>query len=268
MLPVLLSIGPVKIYAYGVFLFLALFVGLYWWWKMGRDEHYEEIELFDGYFTALLVFFVGARAAYVVWHPEIQTWYRAFAFLAYPGFYVGIGIALAVLYLAVYARMQQWDIWKVMDMTSVALAVILMIGSIGTVLNGSNPGLMSDWGVVYVGETVKRIPVDAWTFVWSLVTFGIVSRVRKQFRFFAWYKRDASVAKDGLSFLTFLFLGGIYMVLAGLLDDVKWKIGVVPGVSLVGAVVLLLAATSVYMRSGKDRGEDLLQWVSQIGKRR
>jgi len=33
----------------GVVMALGVFVALYFWWKMGRDEHLDEIELFDSY---------------------------------------------------------------------------------------------------------------------------------------------------------------------------------------------------------------------------
>lgn len=268
MLPILFEFGSVKIYSFGVFLFLALFVGLYWWWKMGRDEHYEEIELFDGYFLTLTMFFVTARVAYVWMHPEIQTWYRAFALLAYPGFYVEVGFFLATLYLVWFARMRQWEVWKILDMTSVASAVILAVSAIGALLNGSNPGVESAWGLVYAGETVRRMPVDLWTLIWSILTFGIVSRVRKQFRFFAWYKGEASVARDGLTFLVFWVMAGIYFLVTGLVDDIGWKIGPVPVVMLFGLGLSLAGGIWIYLRSGKNRGSDLLQWVGHIGKRR
>jgi len=268
MLPILLSLGPIKIYSYGVFLLLALFVGLYFWWKMGRDEHWEEIELFDGYFLSLLVFFVSSRVVYVLLHPDIQTWYRVFAVLAYPGLSIMAGLVFSTMYLILYGRMRNWEVWKLLDVTAVVLAVVLLIGSIGAILNGSNPGIESSFGLLYPGETVKRLPVDVWSFVWSLVTFGVVSRVRKQFRFFSWYKGDSSVARDGLAFLAFLFLAGIYLTLLGLIDEIAWRIWVLPGVSVFGVGLALYIASWIYTRSGKSRRVDLLQWVSKLRRGR
>jgi Prolipoprotein diacylglyceryltransferase len=226
MLPILLSVGPIKIYSYGVFLALGLFVGLYFWWKMGRDEHLDEIELFDGYFLSLIVFFVTSRIAYVIAHPDLQTWYRAIALLAYPGMLVSTGIVFVMLYLYLYARMREWESFKIMDMASVVLSSVILIGSIGAILNGSNPGVASPWGVVNV---------DIWTFIWGLATFGIVSRVRKQFRFYAWYKGEASVARDGLAIFCFCppvrgiydsaWICGRYYVanLGGAWGDLAWS---------------------------------------------
>ena len=268
MLPILISLGPIKIYSYGVFLLIALFVGLYWWWKMGRDEHWEEIELFDGYFLSLLVFFVSARGAYVLFHPMVQTWYRALAFLAYPGLTASIGIIASFLYLLMYARARNWEVWKVLDVVAVTLSVIVSICAIGAMLNGSNPGLESSWGIVHPGDTVRRFPVDLWTFLWGILTFGLVSRVRKQFRFFSWYKGDSNVAKDGLACLFFGLMSGIYLIIAGLVDDISWRIWVIPTMSLFGLGIVLSVALFIYLRSGRGRTSNLLQWVSRLGKGR
>jgi len=43
----------------GVMLALAFLAGLYWWWKMGRVEHWAEISLLDAYFLATMPFWVG-----------------------------------------------------------------------------------------------------------------------------------------------------------------------------------------------------------------
>lgn len=268
MLPILLSIGPIKIYSYGVFLAIALFIGLYFWWKMGRDEHFDETELFDGFFLSLLSFFLGGRLAYVLLHADLHTWYRSVAFLAYPGLSVSAGIVLAVIYMVLYARAKGWETSRVLDVVAVTLAGIIMIGSIGALLNGTNPGIVSNMGMVFPGDSDKRLSVDFWTLLWGIFTFGVVSRVRKQFRFFAWYKGEASTAKEGLAFLFLLLLTGFYLMVAGLIDDVRFKIWVIPGITLLGFLLVLASGAIIYFRSGRARQVDLLQWVSQLRKRR
>ena len=66
MYPTLLSIGPVSIQTAGIFSVLAfLFTGFYFW-KKSREEHYNEIEIFDGFILATIFSFIVARAVYII----------------------------------------------------------------------------------------------------------------------------------------------------------------------------------------------------------
>ncbi len=257
MLPILVSFGPVRIYSYGLLLLLALFVGLYWWWKIGRDEHWDETKLFDIFFVAVFTYFVFGRIGYVLTHPDLQNFVNALGMLAHPGISVSVGAIASVVVVIVLAKRHDWEGWKVADAVAVVLATIMVIGSLGAILNGSNPGIVSEWGIVHPGQTEKRIPVDVLAFVWSLVTFGVVSRVRKNFRFYSWYKGEASVAKEGLAALTFGLLLGIYWLSSGFVDDGVRIYGVAV-LSLVGLAIGVVAGCMIYLRSGKNRGEELL----------
>mgnify|MGYP003441729705 FL=1 len=195
MLPILISLGPIKIYSYGVFLAIGLFIGLYFWWKMGRDEHWDEIALFDGFFLSVLTYFVVGRMGYVALHwEEVGTLYRSLALLAYPGINVVSGIVGSAILMILFARNHDWQVWKMADAYVVTLALVLVFGGIGTILNGTNP----DWRV------------NVWGGVFALITFAVVSRVRKDFRFYSWYKGGASMAQEGLASLIFLNLVGVY----------------------------------------------------------
>lgn len=251
MLPVLLSLGPVKIYSMGVLLAVGLFLGLFYWWKLGRDEHLEEESLFDSYFLGLAAFAVIGRAGYVVWHAtDLLTWYRVIAFLTYPGIAYALGIAASIVVIVAFARNKTWDIWKILDIYAVALSLVLVFGTLGAFLNGSNPGKELGWGLVFPGVSGRHFPVDLWGFVWFVISFGICMRVRRNFRFYSWYKRDASVAKDGLAALIFLGMCGGYYLVKGLVDDgIRW--GVMPIESAVGIIILMLSIISIMNRAGR-----------------
>jgi len=219
MLPILLSLGPVKIYSYGLFLFIGLFVALYFWWKMGRDEHFDEILLFDAFFLSLMTFFVTGRIGYVLMHMDkVGTLYRSLAVLSFPGIDSVIGLFCALIFIVLFAKSNDYDPWKVTDAYVVALAFALIFGGIAGLLNGSNPGIPASWGVMYPGQTQNVIPVDLFTLLWAMVTFGVVSRVRKNFRFYAWYKGEASVAQEGLASLVFGIAAGIYLIVSALIS--------------------------------------------------
>lgn len=252
MLPIILSIGPVKIYAYGLFLVIGLFLGLYFWWKMGRDEHFDEIALFDGFFLSLLIFFLVGRVGYVLAHlDQFESWGRALAVLAYPGVSGSIGLLAVVIFMYFFAKAHDWQVWKVGDCVAVSLSVILVFVNLGGVLNGSNPGLPASWGIFYPGSQQAMIPLDILMFVWALLSFGIVSRVRKNFRFYSWYKGEASTAQEGLASLVFVFLVGVYyMIIPWMTPDI-WRVGVLPVQFLGGVGLAISSGWIVYNRVGK-----------------
>jgi len=255
MLPILLSLGPVKIYSYGVFLTIGLFLGIYFWWKMGRDEHFDEIALFDGFFLSLLVYFVVGRVGYVLTHmTELGTLYRSLAILAYPGISSILGITGALIFIVMFARSHDWDNWKILDSTVVSLASILIFGGIGGLLNGTNPGYFASFGLMYPGESVARIPVDLWIILWSIITFSVVSRVRKNFRFYSWYKGESSTAQEGLASLFFVGLVGVYYVIVAWMRESIWKLGIVPIEFLIGLALIVVAGYVIYGRIGRRDG--------------
>ncbi len=275
MLPILLSLGPVIIYSYGIVLSIGLFLGLYWWWKMGRDEHYDEISLFDGYFLSLVIFLVAGRLGYVFLHfADLGTLYRTLALLAFPGISVISGAIVSVVFLLFFARAQAWDQWKVLDSLVVVFSLISIFGGIAGLFNGSNPGRVVSWGLVYPGQKVPRIPVDVWIFLWALATFGVVSSVRKNFRFYAWYKAEASVVREGLATLIFGVSLGVYYLVIPWLEAAPWKWQMIPDDAIVGILILFFSTYLIYRRVGRKTSAwaerlrevklNLLQWVRHI----
>ena len=226
MLPILVSLGPVKIYAYGVLIAIGLFVALYYWWKMGRDEHWDEIALFDGYFLSLLVFGVVGRIGYVLTHySDVGTLYRSIAILSYPGINVLVGLCGLAIFSVLFARYQDWPEWKVSDAMVVALSVALVFGGLGSLFNGTNPS----W------------QINAGFLAWTILTFTIVVRVRKNFRFYSWYKGESSVAQDGLASLVFRVRWTL-LAIGGIFGQRLWQLGL---------VVALITPYVIYRRVGR-----------------
>lgn len=256
MLPILLSLGPVKIYSYGVVLSIGLFLALYWWWKMGRDEHWDEIALFDSFFLSLVIFLVAGRLGYVFSHfAEMGTLYRSLALLAFPGITAWVGIVASGIFLVLFARARGWDAWKAMDSAVVTLSLILVFGGVGEILNG------------------KTLFASGWVVVWSLITFGVVSSVRKNFRFYSWYKAEASVVREGLATLIFGEMAGIYYLVAPWLLGSGQKLWGLPAMFFVGLALLVMSSYLIYRRVGRktslwrehlqETRLRLLQWVRQ-----
>jgi len=252
MLPILVSLGPIKIYSYGVMMAIGLFLSLYFWWKMGRDEHFDEIALFDGFFLSVITYLIAGRAGYVALHTDtVGTVYRALAILAYPGINPIFGLIAVAVFMILFARAYNWDEWKVADAGVVSLSMALLFGSIGSVLNGANP----IWQVNVYGA------------VWALITFLVVSRVRKDFRFYSWYKGVSSMAQEGLATLIFLMAIGVYYVGVSFLDQLNWKISIIPGETIVGIVIMAISGYLISRRVGR-RENTLWGKLSNIIRRK
>ena len=253
MLPILLKLGPITIYSYGVFLTLGLFAGLYWFWKMGRDEHWEETWIFDTYFVSVFLYLFVGRLVYVIFNPQMHNFLQALSILSHPGMSVIGGLIATLLVVLFLSRKAEIDMWKVMDSWSVVISIVLVIVSVVAILNGSMPGIQSSmFGYIHPGDNVPRLSGDLWTFVWSLISFGVVSRVRKNFRFYSWYKGEASVAHDGLAALILLCLSGMYAMVLGFIVEGS-RIWVIPKTTIVGILILFIGLALIYFRSGKSK---------------
>lgn len=236
MLPVLFAIGSFKVYTFGLFLFVALFFGLYWWWKLGRDEHMEETSLFDTYFISLIVFVVVARAVYVLLHlSEFENIYRILGILSFPGMsYLG-GALGATLSVVAFAYAREWEIWKILDNLATSLGIVFLIASVGWVLNGS-----------LVGIWMSGIQV-----AWAIGYFLIITRVRKNFRFYAWYRNEKTVAQEGLPTLIATLMAGVLYTIRGFLDH-SFQLGLVSYYTFGGVMVVLISIVLIYLKSGRE----------------
>lgn len=267
MLPVLATIGSVKIYSFGMFLFLALFFGLFWWWKLGRDENLDEKHLFDVGIGSMFLYFLFARLGYVVLNwSDFGKLSRIMAVLAYPGLVHWIGVVGVTISIVIMSRARGWKPWKVLDIFAVSLSFVLFFGMIGALLNGSNPGrelrLMS---VKFPGEDTARFMVDGFGAIWYLPVFLIVSRVRKNFRFYSWYKGKKSAVSEGLAFLVFFGLSGIYYVIRSFVDDnLSYLYDGVSFMMAAGVVMIVVSLVVSYNRSGRVLQEDWERLVFKV----
>lgn len=263
MLPILLRIGPITIYSFGVCLFFGLLFGLYTWWKLGRDEHWEEISLFDAFFLSLFVFFIAGRIGYVALHwAEMHVLWRAVGVLSYPGLSYPVGIGGVGAFLAFFSHEQGWNVRKVWDGAVVALSMTLIFTAVGGLLSGASVGIPWHWGIVTQMDGVRRFPADVWSVVWAILTYAVVFAVRKNFRFYAWYRGQATVAKNGLAALVFVAFAGLFYGVAGWITVQSTRLGPIPVTSVVGAGLIIAAVVGIFLqRGGSGRTTNgLLQW--------
>lgn len=266
MLPVLLTIGPVKIYSYGFCLAIGLLAATYVIWKKAKEANFEDEEVFDAIFGVSLFGLVGARSYYVMTHWSSFKFNLGKWFLVtrYPGlaFYGALfGGILGFFYVA---RKRKWPFWPVADLSVLGLAIAQVMGRIGCFLNGCCGGVETDsiLGVRFPGSLRRRHPTQLYEAFALLIIFFILNRVYKRYRFFSWYKGKKNEAPPGLTFNLYLIFYGLTRFMIEFLreDVVYWKGGNLS--QMISLLVMLFGLLGGYWRSGREWKAD---WTSLVG---
>lgn len=142
MLPILLELGFIKIYTYGVFLTLAFFWSAFFLWKNITLTSHKEDEIFDGVFLSLLGGVFIGRLEYVILNFS-DFGYNILRFILING-YPGIGelglVAGIILSLAIFCSVRKIEFTKIIDYAVPPLLLALAIAKLGAFFSGSEIG--------------------------------------------------------------------------------------------------------------------------------
>lgn len=216
----------IQLYSYGAIFSLGVLLSLYYFWKMGKDEHLEEISLFDAYFLSLAAYFAVGRVIYAYLVREL-TIMQSMAILSYPGLNELAGIGGAVLMMVIVSMVKEWNRWKIMDLSSVSLSLILAFGGLARLTSAISP-------------------TNIFSLVFFLVMFVVTYRVRKNFRFYSWYKGEKGVPPEGLAAKVLVMMAGLYFLLGGL-AQAELNFYMV----FVGVIFIFAGAISIFISSGR-----------------
>lgn len=191
MQPVLLQLGPVTFYSFGVFAALAFAVGLYVTVQLARRDKLPLKHVFDYGLYVAIASLIGARLWYLLFRPdELDSFWGLFTVggggLALPG---GAAAGAAVLIVALRRTGEPARPW--LDVAAVGTAAGLAVGKLGSLLNGDGFGAASSlpWAVEFTdslapgsvaGEALH--PVQLYGFIlFAALAFGLwklLERVR------------------------------------------------------------------------------------------
>jgi len=210
MLPILFSIGPVKIYTFGVFLVLAFFWGSFLLWKLIRLTAFKEEDVFDGVFVALGFSLFFGRIFYVILNfSEFGFSFLKFILInGYPGFSlygVFFGVFLGFLIFCLFKKLK---FFLLIDYFIAPLFLALAFGKLGSFFSGAEVGIKTNFFLAtkYIGfDGLRHLTAfyeSLFFFLGSYFSYKILFSIRKEkffsgflFYFFAWY----------FSFIYFLF---------------------------------------------------------------
>ncbi len=188
MLPILFSIGKIKIYTYGVFLTLGFFWGLFFIWKNIRLTSYSEEKIFDGVFLSLFGALFFARFFYVL--ANFKSF--GFSFLkfilinGYPGLSLYGALFGGVLTLYLFSLVNKIRFSYLVDYLNTGLLVALGFGKLGAFLSGSEVGTKTLFflRVNYLGYSGERHITGLYEslifFIAAYVSYRLLLAVRRE----------------------------------------------------------------------------------------
>lgn len=211
MIPILFTIGPIKIYTFGVFLVLAFFWGSFFLWKNIRLTSKKEEEIFDAIFISLFGSLFFARLFYVILNFS-DFGFDILKFIlinGYPGLSLIGGLFGGWLTFFIFSKIKKIGFKETVDYLVPPLFLALVFGKLGSFFAGVEVGAKTNFflRVYYLGFEGARHLTSFYEAI--LFTFGvffsqkILLAIRRQTFFL------------GFNFLFFLF----YFSLVNLLTD-------------------------------------------------
>ncbi len=179
MYPILIKIGPVTIYAHGVFVALGFVAGILLALSIGQKDGIPKGKIHDMVFYIFIAAIAGSRLFFILTQLEYYTENPLDIVKIWEGglvFYGGLLFAVPVLFI--YLKKNALPVWKTLDVFAPSLAIGHAIGRIGCFFAGSCYGKPTDlpWGVVFNdpnSPAIKGIPLHPTQLYESFAEAGI-----------------------------------------------------------------------------------------------
>jgi len=256
MLPVLFSFGPVTIYSFGVFLALAVFITSYLFWRKGKEEHYNENELFDGFSLSVLFGAFWSRVGFVLLHFDhfgmnVLKWFDIFSS---PGGVILVGLVASTVFLYRYAKKQKWNVFQILDFGALAVAGGAAVFWLGSFVAGSGFGNPTSlpWGMTFPGVFDKRHPTQLYAFLIFVLLYFFLSWAENHYRSFQWYRDKKHSAQTGFLFCVFCIVYGVLGIALSFLMSPQFVVLGYPLDIPVRLCVLLYGLILLFRRSGRS----------------
>ncbi|MFH1678232.1 MAG: prolipoprotein diacylglyceryl transferase [Candidatus Omnitrophota bacterium] len=209
MYPIICKIGPLTIYSYGLFLFLAFSIAAFLLSREAKIQGLCPELIFNFSFIILISGIIGSRLLYIILNPgyylenPLQIIMLQRGGLAWFG-----GLILAIPSSIIYLRNKHLDVYKIFDLAIPFIALGQAVGRIGCFFNGCCFGkASSNFGIYSQAHDLYLIPTQLYS---SLLLIGIYIALRiKQARIYSRVKlkgKEIVQKHKGEIFYTYLFL--------------------------------------------------------------
>jgi len=246
MFPIILKLGPLNIYSYGLMLFISFVVGIKIVEHRAKKFGVDPKKITDLALVVLIAVVVGSRLLYVIFHwgefkddliGIIAFWRGGLAGLMFYGGLVG-----AILAGILYAKSQKMPLLKMLDAVAPAIVLGEFFTRIGCFLNGCCFGKPTDsaCGIVfpqnspagYIFPNTKIHPTQLYSSLAGLSLF-----------FFALWLEKRKL-KEGLLFFIVMALYSFYRLMIDFVryyeDTGNFWINQAISIGLIGVSVLMI----------------------------
>lgn len=253
--PVLFQFGTFVFETRVVFIVLGLVLAAFTYWRRGAEEHFDELQFFDGFLQSIVVGVVVARLSYVLLNFDQFTtsWFTWANPVAAPGFLLLPGMVGAGWRVYQHARSKKWDAFQVLDFWIVSALFGLAFFELGNLVQGSGFGIevSSNFGVRVATEGGKELLPAPLILAWLLfLSVVYLYWVEYRYRTIGWYRGTLQSAQAGFVLASSMIVVGI---LYAAVSSLRRGAILVMGVELDRYLYGLLAAIGIYLllsRSG------------------
>lgn len=243
MYPVLVEIGGLKVYAYGVFVALGILAGVRVADREALRRGLDRDAFFDMAFWSVIAGIVGARAFHVaVYRGDyandpleiLRIWNGGLVFYG--------GLLLAIPVGILFLRRRGVPVLPIVDAAAVGIPLGLAFGRVGCFLAGCCYGKVCwlPWAVIFrapgslAPQHIPLHPTQLYEALASVAIFGILYGTRKRFE------------TPGMLFWTLLLLyGTARSLLEFFRNDPRGFVGPFSESQVVSAVLILYALASI-----------------------
>jgi len=222
MLPILFTVGGLKIYTFGVFLVLAFFWGAFLLWKNIRLTAFKEDEIFDGLFGSILGAILLGRFVYVLlnWNRFGFDLLKFILINGYPGMSLWGVIFGGVVGLFIFTKVRKVDFLGLADYFASPVLLALAIGKMGAFFAGSEVGTATKFFLslhyfqVEGARHITALYESILFFAAAYISYRLLFKIRKQnlsqgfaFIFLFWSMAFVYLFLDPLKRNKLFFLG-------------------------------------------------------------
>ncbi len=159
MKPVLFNLGSFPVYAFAVFLIMAIAVGL---WLVPRNARIAGLDPKGSrsmFFMIFLAGWIGSRVLFAIQHPDIahEDPARMLMLTGREGIWFG-GLAGSLVAAFWFAKKRRLNFWRLMDAAAMPALFGMAIGRIGCLLSGCCFGRPSrlPWAISYSDQAQEQ----------------------------------------------------------------------------------------------------------------
>lgn len=255
MFPTLFAFGPFELRTATICTLLAFLSCLYVFWKKGREEHYDERELFDGFFLASLIGFFVARVSFILLHAgdfgfAIAKWIDVGL---YPGMIGKVGLLFASLVLIRQARKHKWDTFELLDFWILAVTTSFVFLYLGFFFDGTGMGTPTTLptGITFPSVVEPHHPVQLYAAVFFALLSWYLWRVEKNYRMFVWYRASKTGAETGFLLGMFSVVTGFFFTLLSFITPAQLVFASIAWDFLAFVLLTLFGFIVLFVRSGR-----------------